>query len=593
MIKIGNLIDLKRNSIEKKLIVFLMLIVFIVHVSNFFDLSIFSVLDDEFGYWGNAAYFAGYDWSNTISEIPFYSYGYSLILTPLFLIFKSPIIMYRAAIILNGIMMSISFLLCYAILKKMTMNVDNILLAFVSVFIVMYPTYIVYSSIAWSESLLIMSCWLLAWCFAVLDEQSGNFKFMFIGFLSAFIYVVHQRTLGIVIASVMVVLMMTLTKRIKLKQLMIVVLIIMIILIADVYMKNNLKDNLWSYDNGNLTNDYSSQVVKIEKIFTMKGIFEFFGVLGGHLFYVGASSYLLSYFGLFELLQSVVKKVSNAIRTKEFSMKYNGNVFDVHLFLLMAFGLTILINSIFMINPIRIDHIVYGRYIDVLNGELILFGFARLLKGKSELSHWFYTVILVFIVGFGIAAYSIGSSNLTSFHIVQSVGVFSYSRKFGLVFPALIAILVSRFIFLTFSNESKKMMTVCLIFITVIGVIIGKSLVYKIVEINQSTMEIVKIVEILETTDKKIPIFFLWNDQIDPNYEKWDNKNTVTRLIVDCYQFLLMDRSVYLVNAEELASITEDKYIITTGSLVDSGKLDEYEYCYSSFNNYLYRSLSK
>ena len=40
-------------------------------------------LHDEFGYWGNAAYFADYGWDSIMSNCPMYAWGYSLVLVPL------------------------------------------------------------------------------------------------------------------------------------------------------------------------------------------------------------------------------------------------------------------------------------------------------------------------------------------------------------------------------------------------------------------------------------------------------------------------------------------------------------------------------
>ena len=43
------------------------------------------IIGDEFGYWADAAFFAGKNWSEVGSMNPYYSFGYSLILAPLFL----------------------------------------------------------------------------------------------------------------------------------------------------------------------------------------------------------------------------------------------------------------------------------------------------------------------------------------------------------------------------------------------------------------------------------------------------------------------------------------------------------------------------
>ena len=42
-------------------------------------------LGDEAGYLGNAAYFTGYDWNDIRTILPYYGYGYSVLLIPAFL----------------------------------------------------------------------------------------------------------------------------------------------------------------------------------------------------------------------------------------------------------------------------------------------------------------------------------------------------------------------------------------------------------------------------------------------------------------------------------------------------------------------------
>lgn len=48
----------------------------------------FSIFPDEFAYWAYAAGMSGYDWSDITSLGSYYSYGYSLVLFPVFLFCK-------------------------------------------------------------------------------------------------------------------------------------------------------------------------------------------------------------------------------------------------------------------------------------------------------------------------------------------------------------------------------------------------------------------------------------------------------------------------------------------------------------------------
>lgn len=199
---------------ETKILTLLTIIVFLTHIIFVNDTGIIYILGDEYGYWANAAYFAGYDWSATVSKIPYYSYGYSLLLVPLFKIFVNTSTMYKVAVIMNGIMGSISFLLCYDIAKKLLKNCNINIILSISFFISMYPTYILYSHITMSECLLMLLFWILSWCFVDLSNETSIYKFVVIGVISSYIYIVHQRTLGILIASITVAFIMKILKKI-------------------------------------------------------------------------------------------------------------------------------------------------------------------------------------------------------------------------------------------------------------------------------------------------------------------------------------------------------------------------------------------
>ena len=48
------------------------------------ELNQIIVINDEFGYWSIASSLAGKNWSELISNTPFYSFGYSILLVPLY-----------------------------------------------------------------------------------------------------------------------------------------------------------------------------------------------------------------------------------------------------------------------------------------------------------------------------------------------------------------------------------------------------------------------------------------------------------------------------------------------------------------------------
>jgi len=573
---------------ETKILVFLALFVFMVHVWHVTEIGIFSVLDDEFGYWGIAAYFAGLDWSDAISEIPYYSYGYSLLLIPLFWIFDNPVYMYKAGIILNGILISSSFLLCYDMAKKLLKNVNMYILMGISFAIAMYPAYLAYSSIAWPECLLIFIFWLLTWCFLDLGQESANYKFFLIGFLSIYMYTVHQRALGILIASILVVLIMKILKNINYKQLLLTFLPIVILLCIHVYIKEIVQSNLWLVSNGSLTNDYSAQVGKLIQLMSIDGLIRALRAFAGQFFYIGAASFLIAYFGLVELAKIIGKAIRTATKNRQLESLFEEPYFNLYAFLCIAFLLSIAINIVFMINPTRLDHLFYGRYIEMLIGPLILLGLVFFIRNgiNSSLAFWF--VLGGFAVLSFVAHFIIQSSGLDTFHSMQASGL--QFIILGVLFPSLLAIMICRLLYLSIAKNNGLKTLFSLSIVSLCFFLSGQLIVGSITDGNQDSMEIMEVAEYLKTLDNKTPVYFLWDAQGNPDYGKWDNRNTSKRLVADRYQFLLLDKPLILVDRSELDAIPGDKYVLLNEKRYLSELNRDYELRMSNRYSYLLSS---
>ena len=121
---------------------------------------------DEFCYWSYAAGLAGYDWSDIASLGSYYSYGYSLILLPVFLIFKDGVIAYRAAMVVNIALLAV----CFFILQKMGRT-------FYAAAAVFYPTWLFYAGTTFAEILLVTLY--LTTCMLLLKYlQTDNKRYM-------------------------------------------------------------------------------------------------------------------------------------------------------------------------------------------------------------------------------------------------------------------------------------------------------------------------------------------------------------------------------------------------------------------------------
>ncbi|MEL7606902.1 MAG: hypothetical protein AAGU39_12730 [Sedimentibacter saalensis] len=568
----------EKVKVDYLILAFVTALVFLLHVIHINKFSIFSILDDEYGYCGNAAYLSGLNWSDTVSKIPYYSFGYSLLLVPLFWIFDNTIYMYRAAIFLNGIMICASFLLCYNISRKLMDNVNKYILLIISLLISMYPTYITYANIAWSECLLMFIYWLLTWCFLGLNDKSKAYKFYLIGMLNGYIYFVHQRALGILIASILVVLIMKILNKISFKQFIRVILCTLLIISIGYFIKSDIQRNLWLNGTELSINDYSGQVSKLDQLFSLEGFLKAFRIFLGQFFYLGASSYLIFYFGLYDLIEKTAIMLQRNNKKNIVSNNYNSYSY-MYMFLMISVTITMSISAIFFINPIRINEIVFGRYNEMILGPLMLIGFLRIINGKRLKNNHFIYLVIFFIFLTIITVSTINSSYLNVYQTIDIVGLLFIQPPYGIYITAVIVMIIFRLIFIAFSNSNNKLIIITLLLLFSIYFGIGESKSISLVNHNQEMMKMIKITDIIKSSQKELPIYFLCNDTENHSVVKWNNRTIRDRSVSDCYQFILKDINIKPINAKELRNIKEKKYVLTTSNVDISEILDDYQIC--------------
>ena len=78
-----------------------------------------SVVPDEAGYLGNARWLSGTSPTWIMGEAPYYGFGYSLVLAPLFAVFHDPYTLYRAVIVVNAVLVTSLFPLLYVWCRRL------------------------------------------------------------------------------------------------------------------------------------------------------------------------------------------------------------------------------------------------------------------------------------------------------------------------------------------------------------------------------------------------------------------------------------------------------------------------------------------
>lgn len=369
--------DLKRD--EKKAALYLaaqMLLCFCLCQYGLQRIFGFSLFPDEFGYWAPAAKLLGWDWSETVSLGSYYSFGYSLILTPILSFVKDSITAYRAAVVINMLLMCISLGLMHRLIRKVFPDMESPAAALVSGIAVLYPAWIFYVQMTMTEALLLFLYLLICNLFFHLFEKPGAFTAIALAAALIYIYLVHMRGIGTLAAggAVLALECWRNQNRGAKKKILTVLVLMACLFIVGLGMKDLLIDGLYQRaDAGMLeVNDYSGQWEKIRFLCSAKGVL-FLGLgLAGKLLYLGVSTFGLAWRGLWY----AGKRAWKSLKEKDAN--------PIWIFVFLASAAQLGVTVIYTLRSVdegndRLDLFVHGRYCELIVPLLIALGIRQIL----------------------------------------------------------------------------------------------------------------------------------------------------------------------------------------------------------------------
>ncbi len=350
--------------------------IFLIHIWGFWSFDVPIILLDEFAYWEHAAEFAGYDWTGVMTTAPWYSFGYSLLLTPLFSIFENMSSMYHAAILMNGGMAVGIYYTVRQLIRRLYPGCTPALCMAAAAVVSLYSAYIGQSKVAWAEMLIYCIFWLLLWSFYRMLERPGFVICLLTSFLAGMLYIVHNRMLGVVLALWMMAVVLKLSGKLSWTGLQAMILPAVLCYLGNDWIKAGLQEVLreargLEYGLNNLEN----RLWKLEAFFTADGLLHGIRSALGELVYVNMATFTFGIIGLWRMCVEIFKKWGNR------SMFF--------LFALLCFlgewGISTLANMPLSdsISEKLVTYLYYGRYLDGVVGILILTGLLHVLQKPS------------------------------------------------------------------------------------------------------------------------------------------------------------------------------------------------------------------
>ncbi len=358
----GYMNHLKKNRLGI-LIVCEIILIFIVHILNINNLYAFFLSEDELGYWGNAAFFLGRDWGNTVSYCAYYSYGYSLFLMFIMCLPVTALTMYRCAVAANALFMVASFLISYYLFLRLFPEKSKVFISIACTVMSLYASYVSQSSVAWSECYLVLFVWLILLQGYLICRKVTGMRILVFAIELVYIYMIHQRTIPFLIAGICLIILLAVRKKTFVKQLVFMLVTVAGMMYLSSILKNGLKDAVYGVQGA--VNDYSS-IVNKERFSNF--LIPLIREIAGQFFYLWAGSFGIIPFGMGMVLVLCIKK-----------WKEKEDIGYFHGFILLSFLGILMVSAIFMMKTAsRVDYLIYGRYIEIAVGFFIIIGLLHL-----------------------------------------------------------------------------------------------------------------------------------------------------------------------------------------------------------------------
>lgn len=372
---------------EKKVnryFIFLLLLLFCVFQYGVSKICGFTIFPDEFGYWASASRRVGYDWTEVAGMGSYYSYGYSLILTLVLFIFKDSIAAYRAAVFVNMLLMCVSLFLLADILEKIFPKEEadsssrKVFFAGIAVF---YPGWLFYMQMTLTEALLMFLFVLITWLLLCLLREKRLLFAAALAVILIYMYTVHMRTVGILIACTLTLLLWAVNDREGRKPVAFFLVVLLMAASAAMLWKKDTVSTVFAAADANVLagNDYGNQWGKFKEILTYRGMKRLFSECIGKVYYLGLASFGIFYWAIGRCIRRCAQGIKEAR-----SIKQQGIVSEIQsrvflqgyaaVFLLLSTAGEILISTIFMYHGDNIDSLVYGRYTEFILPVLIAVG---------------------------------------------------------------------------------------------------------------------------------------------------------------------------------------------------------------------------
>lgn len=369
-------------------------------------------ITDETGTMANAAFLAGYDWSNFIDNTGgyYYKYGQVLFWYPIFALVKKSFWIYKLIMLENALLLSLEAVCIYQILRKHLKIESPLQAILISVVTTITPAAVLYSLFARADVVLVsFSVFVLYFLMEAWENRNNAKKQMLYTFLlvlfAVYIAMCHSRGIVWVIAITMVIFVMHIFTREKMVNYWVYAGSLVVLMGLDKVLTAFFKENIW----GNGVRHASTESIDFSQlldIFTADGVKTMLKLGMGWIFNFMTSSMGLATAGIFVsviIIWHFFWKKKSIKAQEAILCGYGFLIFAGSMALGMLFFFPYVYRNYYEGAVGRIDRLVYDRYLAGSISIAVFMGLYFLIYRKDIFkrgSRWILAIGSIFVLGF-------------------------------------------------------------------------------------------------------------------------------------------------------------------------------------------------
>lgn len=402
MSKAMKFFDILKGKLQIIVFWLLAVLIFILNVSIINKCSHPIVLNDELGYWTNAASLLGHDWSGVTFDMPWYSFGYSLIILPFMSFIDNTDVLYQTLLYVNVIMLVLTYIVYTKILKQLFPEIKWLYRYAAAATGVLYTSYQVQVNVTWSETALLLVTALITYFVMSVIKKPGYLNCIGLGSASVYAYMIHNRSLGLVASVIFVLFLLFLMRKIKLRYIAVFFAVFAVGYIANGCIKDYLEPLIWGSGERLNVNEMGGILRKLKVSFTtVDGFKRWLSLFMSQSFGVFVASACVTLAALWSMLRNLTVFTVGAVReksSKSFVQRFYNEKALGEIFIICSFIASLVISTVFLCNFNRIDQIVYTRYADMTVGIIIAVGFCYLMSmDKTDLRFFLFVPVIMYL----------------------------------------------------------------------------------------------------------------------------------------------------------------------------------------------------